>query len=230
VITDKSEGAFESVKFRELDEVCAAIAENPEDLVVVHGAGSFGHPQVKKYGIGDAFGVARVHISCLKLNEIFCSKLSDYGVAVIPLHPIELFRRQENELRCDIEKILEAAERGFLPVLHGDVIFCDEGFEVLSGDDIVVFLAERINASRVGFATDVEGILVGGKPVSFFNATMLEEIGGADYKADVTGGMRAKVEKLLKMRSPAEVYIFRGSGENVARFLKGEKVGTEVVR
>ncbi|WP_197030932.1 amino acid kinase family protein [Archaeoglobus fulgidus] len=48
VITDKSRGAFEKLKERELREVCRAISEKWRNLIVVHGAGSFGHPQRKK--------------------------------------------------------------------------------------------------------------------------------------------------------------------------------------
>ncbi len=230
VITDKSEGAFEKVRMDKLDEICRVIADFSGELILVHGAGSFGHPQVKKYGIEKPLGVSNVHLSCLRLNEMLCRKLVSFGVAALPIHPIEVFRKgRESEF---VDLVGEAVERGFLPVLHGDVVFAAKGYEVLSGDNIAVLLAEKLNASRIGFATDVEGILVGGKVVNVFDSSMMSELKGAEKKADVTGGMRGKVEKIVSLlnSSGCRAFIFRGNAENVAKFLRGERVGTEVVK
>ncbi len=40
-------------------------------------------------------------------------------------------------------------KNGFLPVLHGDVVFGEEKIEVLSGDDIVVHMAEAFKAKKL---------------------------------------------------------------------------------
>jgi isopentenyl phosphate kinase len=122
-----------------------------------------------------------------------------------------------------------------LPVLHGDVILntVSGEFEVLSGDEVVTFLCEKLPVSRVGFATDVEGIFVEGKIVRKFDRSLLEKIernGGENLKSDVTGEMTGKLSKIFKMKASCRVYIFKGDYENVAKFLRGEGVGTEIIR
>ncbi len=227
IITNKR--GFEELNEIALKEICVAIAANSKDLILVHGAGSFGHPHVKKFGISNSLSVARIHLACLKLSNAVCNTLADFGVAALPIHPLEFFRKVKGELVCNLDYITKALEAGFTPVLHGDVILSDDSFEVLSGDDIVIFLAEKFDAERIGFATDVEGVVVNGKIVNSFSAAMLSSIGESD-KPDVTGGMRAKLEKILNMHASCKAYIFKGTAENVAKFLNGEKVGTEVVR
>jgi isopentenyl phosphate kinase len=233
VITEKSKNVFEKVKAENIREICEAIAEKPENLIVVHGAGSFGHPYVEKYDLKnkkDPLGVSATHLACLRLNEIFSRQLAELGVAVAPISPFNFFKKTP-ELECDVDFISSVVKEGFVPVLHGDMIYnCEtRKFEVLSGDEIVVFLAERLEVDRVGFATDVEGIMYHGEILKIFDASMLESIGFAGEKADVTGGMRGKVEKILRMRRCCEVYIFKGNRESVVRFLKGYEVGTRVM-
>jgi isopentenyl phosphate kinase len=228
VITDKDEGAFEKLNRDALKEVCRAISESWDGLIVVHGAGSFGHPHVKKYGL-NTLGASKVHLACLRLSEHFCSTLVEFGVAALPIHPMTFYTRT-SDLECNVEYITRALNSGFLPVLHGDVIFGKDGIEVLSGDDIVIHLAECIKPSRIGFATDVDGVLLKGKVVERLDIETVERIGyEGREKTDVTGGMLNKIRKVFSMNHRCEVFIFRGDYGNLKRFLKGEKVGTEVV-
>lgn len=225
VITDKSEGAFEKLKQNAVKDVCRAISENWDNLVVVHGAGSFGHPHVRKYGL-DPLGASKVHLACVRLSELFCSALSDLGVPAMPIHPMNFCTFG---LECDviIKKVLKY---GFLPVLHGDVVLGRRGVEVLSGDDIVLYLAEKLRAYSIGFATDVDGVLINGRVVRRLSAEMVDEIGEeGDGKVDVTGGMLKKIRKIFCMRYKCKVFVFRGNYINISKFLNGEKVGTEVM-
>lgn len=223
MITDKSEGAYEKLKEAELKEVCRAISENWKNLILVHGAGSFGHPHVRKFGLS-SLGASKVHLGCLRLSERFCSALTEFDVPAYPIHPFLAYTA----------KIVEKALRnGFLPVLHGDVVM-NERIEVLSGDDIVVHLAEAFKAGRIGFATDVDGVYdLNGNVVEKLDRTLLEkmlaEIGENKGKEDVTGGMLRKLQRLYEMGHKCSAYVFRGSYENLKKFLQGEKVGTEVI-
>ncbi len=125
-------------------------------------------------------------------------------------------------------------KNGFLPVLHGDVVFGEEKIEVLSGDDIVVHMAEAFKAKKIGFATDVEGIFdFDGSIVDRLDRSLLEEMiaRGAETKEkeDVTGGMLRKLQRLYEMGHKCKAYVFKGNYENLKKFLQGEKVGTEVI-
>ncbi|RLI83501.1 hypothetical protein DRP04_01250 [Archaeoglobales archaeon] len=226
VVTDKTR--FESLKERNILSICNVISKSYRDLILVHGAGSFGHPHVKKYGISSEIGAAKVHVACLKLNNIICQNLVDFGVPAFPIHPFEVFKKDGGEVSCDLDAIVSTLKFG-LPVLHGDVIRSGSKFEVISGDDIVVFLAERLDAEKIGFACETD-ILIDRKKVEIFKPSMLEKVGHAEGKIDVTGGMRSKIEKILSMKLECDAYIFKGTPENVAKFLRGEVVGTRIVK
>lgn len=211
VITRKE--GYEEINESAIEEVCSAIAKNYNNLILIHGAGSFGHPHVKKFCLSNAIAVAKIHNACVRLNEIFCRRLIEYGVPAVGVHPMS----------CSYELIPRMLEKGLLPVLHGDVT---PEFRVLSGDEIAVHLAELFNATRVGFATNVDGVFVNGKVVEKFRREMVaDSIDGED----ITGKMRGKLEKIFSLRRNCRVFIFKGEREKIRRFLLGNEVGTEVV-
>lgn len=231
IITEKRKDVFEKANEDAIEELCEAIARKPENLILIHGAGSFGHPYVEKFRLREeknVYGVSLTHLACSRLNGLICQTLSKFGVSPLPIHPITFFKKI-GSLQCDLDFILKAVDEGFLPVIHGDMIFCDGKFEVLSGDDIAIHLAEKLSIDRLGFATDVEGILIDGKLVKKLDYSLIEKIGEAEGKSDVTGGMKGKVNKIFSMKKRCEVYIFKGDKESVARFLNGEVVGTQVI-
>jgi len=235
VITDKSPGTFDVAKMDEIEKVAKEIASNPENLIIVHGVGSFGHPYVEKYKLKerkDLRGVVETHLACKRLNSMLCEALLDAGVNAAPIHPFSAFRVAER-LEFDVDFILSLLNNGMLPVIHGDMVYnrLKDSFDVVSGDRIVSELAEVLEVERVGFATDTDGILVDGKVVEEVNSENLDEvlksIGEAGSKSDVTGGMRGKVLSMLQI--PAEVFIFSGlKSGNIIKFLKGERVGTRL--
>uniref|UniRef100_A0A7J2TJJ2 Isopentenyl phosphate kinase n=1 Tax=Archaeoglobus fulgidus TaxID=2234 RepID=A0A7J2TJJ2_ARCFL len=210
VITKKD--GFEELNEAAVEEICSAISENYSNLILIHGAGSFGHPHVRIFGLETPISIARIHDSCVRLNLAFCRKLLDKNVPAVGLHPMS----------CDFEKIGKLLEKGFVPVLHGDVSL--DG--IISGDSIAVRLAEAFGAERVGFATNVDGIFVNGRVVEKFYPWMKPDMLGDD---DATGKMRGKLERIFSMKKKCRVFVFRGNGENVKKFLEGKEVGTEVI-
>ncbi len=237
VITDKSPGTFDVAKRDEIDKVVKEIASNPENLIIVHGVGSFGHPYVEKYKLKerkDLRGVVETHLACKRLNSMICEDLLDVGVNAAPIHPFSAFRVAER-LEFDVDFILSLLDNGMLPVIHGDMVYnrLKDSFDVVSGDRIVSELAEVLEVERVGFATDTDGILVDGEVVDEVNSDNLDEvlknIGDAGSKSDVTGGMRGKVLSMLQISRKSEVFIFSGlKSGNITKFLKGERVGTRL--
>ncbi len=225
VITDKSPDSVNVAKFEMIEKIAKKIAENLKDkLILVHGVGSFGHPHVVKYGLlkkKNVKGVTITHLSCVSLNMIVCGYLSQYGLNPIPIHPLSTFRLIGGRLIFP-ENIEKLVDDGMIPVIHGDMVFSDGGFEVLSGDRIAVEIAKALKVSRVGFATDVEGVIVDGKVMEEIESA--ESVGLAEGKEDVTGGMRGKVEMIL--RGGINAYVFHY--EDIDKFLKGERVGTLV--
>jgi isopentenyl phosphate kinase len=237
VITDKSPGVFERPRKREIKRIAREISSNPQNLILVHGAGSFGHPYVEKYNLKskkDPRGITVTHLACKRLNTMICDALVEEGVNAIPIHPFSALRyHQTLEVNGEFLRILLKNE--IVPVLHGDMVYnkLKNSFEVLSGDRIVFELAILFDIGRIGFATDMPGIILNGevKDELLVTPELIRLIDEANTKSDVTGGMRGKLESLLKVPESSEVLIFNGlESGNIQKFLDGKKVGTKLKR
>ncbi|WP_122089970.1 isopentenyl phosphate kinase [Halalkalicoccus subterraneus] len=231
VITDKDRE--ETVDGERLADLAGAIADQ-EDLVVVHGAGSFGHRYAAKHGVSrtegthDAAVVREIHGSMERLNERVLAALGAEGVPAVPVDPFSLaYRMRDGKLSLPLDGIETALGEGFVPVTYGDVISQQEkGATIISGDELVVSLAEGLGADRVGLCSTVPGVLDDADEV-ISEITSYDEV--ADYlgeseSTDVTGGMAAKVRALLALDAPASVF----GPEGIEGFLAGEDAGTRI--
>ena len=237
VITDKSPGVFEKARMDIIERIAEEISMKPENLILVHGAGSFGHPYVEKFNLRnrmDYKAVCLTHLACRRLNAILCNSLFEKGVNVIPFNPLSCMKVNK-KIDIDGTFLKSIVNEGLVPVTHGDMIYNrqNNAFEVLSGDKIVIEIAKMLNIRKIGFATDTEGLVVDGKVVekAKLNRELVEIVGNAEAKSDVTGGMRGKIETLLQLPKNSEVLIFSGFEKgNILKFLNNEKVGTELKR
>ena len=228
VITNKSR--IREAKMDVIDRIAKDIAEaKANNLILVHGAGSFGHPFVIKYRLKEVKnlkGVVEAHMSCKELNTLFCKAMLKYGLKPFPIHPLTTFKLSGGKILFDAEIFEKALDEGFIPVTHGDMVYDvkDRFFKVLSGDDITLEIAKVFKAEKVGFATDVEGVYVEGELRDVVTWKDLDKI-GLSKGIDVTGGMRSKVEKIL--RSSIKARIFGIS--KLREFLSCKDVGTLVI-
>ena len=200
-------------------------------LILVHGAGSYGHPQAKVYLASRAAKDALItHESAKELNRIVTSSLMEFGVNIMPIHPLSgvVFRGGEAKYKIK-EQIEVALEAGIVPVLHGDVIMDEkEGFRILSGDQLVVYAAKEFKASRVGVGTDVDGVLNDeGEVIRKIMPVDVDKMSlkGSEH-VDVTGGMKEKVHLLAKLASENNIpsVLFNASKEsNVYKFLTDDE-------
>lgn len=187
-------------------------------LVLVHGAGSFGHGPVER---GEP--PWRIHLSVLDLDRQVCDALVRADLSPVPVDPFS-----GGGLGGVVLPVRQVLAAGFLPVLYGAVVPSRNGFEVLSGDRIVSHLALALGARRVGMATDVEGILKGGRPLPVLGRG--ERVDFFPVEGDVTGAMEGKVRELRALaRRGVTAFVFSGRKPgNVRRFLAGRPVGTRV--
>lgn len=216
-ITDKTK--YATVNMDGLEAVSSAIRDawksGVRDIIVVHGAGSFGHPQVRKYNIGKGIsgesgvlGFASTHSSVSCLSSILVSALIKKGVPAVSLPPVALILQKNGRIVSFDEKPVRALlKSGYLPVLHGDMVLDSAlGGSVCSGDQIAAYLGK--NAERVIFASNVDGILVKGKVVPLITKKnikkIIKEISGVQG-IDVTGGMKGKVEELMRIKTQSYI-------------------------
>ncbi len=239
VITDKnSEDGLALME--EVERVAAEISGFDGKLIVVHGAGSFGHPQAKKYSLDRGFhaeGAVVTHKAVKFLNNIMVNALNGAGVNAVAVHPMGCVIASDGRIvDMFVDHILMMLDNGLVPVLHGDVVMDHvRGVSIVSGDQIVPYLAERFSASRIGLGSAANGVVDDdGKTISRIDTGNFDNIKsflGGSAGTDVTGGMLGKVLELLDLgtRAGSTSYIFNATiSGNVSRFLNGENIGTSI--
>ena len=222
VLTEKKREKQLSENF---SEILRRIENNPNG-VIIHGAGSFGHPPAEKHGIasGSRQGILETHRAIKQLNTKIVDELRDSGVKAVPVHPLSMsLRNPDTEMMVD--HVFQMLEEGFTPVLHGDGIVTEgKGFTVLSGDEILALIEKEAKTGNAGFCTSVKGVMDQ-------KGEVLDEINSmSDFHekkvegTDVSGGMKNKLEEIFEKQIEAQIF---GHGQ-LEKFLEGEKTGTQV--
>jgi isopentenyl phosphate kinase len=238
ILTDKNQEL--AARPNEISRVAREIASRPDDVVLVHGAGSFGHIPAKKYGLPQEFsrqGLRVTHSSVARLCELVVEALSLAGVDCLPVHPLSSLLLRDGRIDSFfMDPIKEMLKGGIMPVLHGDVAMDAAGkAAIVSGDQLVAYLAKTLRAEVVAVGSNVDGVLFSGRPLPRITRKELAVVGsaiGGSAGVDVTGGMRGKLLELLDLADLGiDSVIFNAGIEgNIARALKGECVGTRIGR
>ena len=151
-ITKKDQ--FETLKPDALEKTAQQIssalnADSPPSLVIVHGAGSFGHFQASRFKLssgGDevswTIGLAETRQSVLKLNAEVLSSMLKLRVpaSTVSLFPLcntrDLVLAEEGPL-LSIQNLIA---KNIVPILHGDVVLdYTRRCSVFGGDKIMLW-------------------------------------------------------------------------------------------
>jgi len=244
LITRKTE--VEKLRPKVIARLASEIAEIRDvRLVLLHGAGSFGHPGAHRFGLASApergiapdhraRGAAIVSAEVRRLHLALLRALIEAGARPFSVPMATHAQNREGTLvALDATPFEAALERAALPVAFGDVVPDDAwGFSILSADRIAVELAALLHPTRVVFATDVPGVLGPGKGrertvvPELTDAAVASLSEGAGPGRDVTGGIRGKA---LAMRSIAragvDAVLISGLTDGaVSRAIRGEAV------
>lgn len=251
VITDKHRElkAQMQVINRLADEIRKVDIQN---LIIVHGGGSFGHPPAEKYRIKEGFkkdsqrvGFSETHHVMTVLNGLFMDALIWRSIPAVSVTSSSCIMTKNGRIQRFEDAPLKALlEMGFIPVLYGDAVLDTElGFTILSGDQIVSTLATRFNAERIIIGVDVDGLYDADpkvkKSARIFEHLTLKELKSLHSKLhkptghDVTGGMFGKIDELIPaIKQGIPTIIVNATKPNyIYKALKGEKVrGTLIER
>jgi isopentenyl phosphate kinase len=176
-----------------------------KDIVLVHGAGSFGHALVIEKGLHEVIDankfkdVFEVQNQCAKLCGFVVEALRKNGVNSQRVAPNKIIRSEKARIvDIDRQAITSLLDREITPVLHGDMVLDLEwNYSVVSGDQIISKLTNLAEFSVL--ATDVDGIIVDGKIIEKIDRKNFEQIKKhlrQSSSPDVTGGMLGKVSEL----------------------------------
>ncbi|MCX6694041.1 MAG: isopentenyl phosphate kinase [Methanomicrobiales archaeon] len=233
VVTSK--GLSGAIDTRTIDAIAGEVARRPDvPLLLVHGAGSCGHPEAARYGITGGInannrrGVGETHRAVRRLNDAVVTGLREHDVDAIGISPLGAYFIEDGDIvAATTEQLGVMIDLGIVPVLHGDVVMDrTRGASILSGDRLVRTLAPALGIQRVGLATDVAGVLSrDGEVIPNLTPGDLPSttIKGSTF-TDVTGGMAGKLSELVVLARegvPSEIFHVSRIGD----FLDGSPHG-----
>lgn len=226
VVTDKArEASFQRGTAKRL---VGEVARAQVPVVLLHGAGSFGHAIAARLGVGrgpveGAAGraaVSSVLASVGRLHAEVVSLADEAGLRPIGL-PLHVLARSEGDQLVDlpVSRIERLLAEGHTPVLHGTLVRDEDlGWRVVSADEVLQNLAEELEPRLAVFATDVDGVF--DRHPEAPGATLLTSLSAADAQRvaafeegpgeDVTGRMRGKLLRALAVAEVCPVRILNG--------------------
>ncbi len=222
-----------------------ALKEKRIKLILIHGAGAAGHQLAQKYGLQKGTkgnekklqGAFLSRFANQKLNVAVAEALYQGGLKVASIHTASAIVQKNGKItNCNLKIIKDALNEEIIPLLYGEMVFDDNlGMSICSGDAIVSFLAKKLNAKKVFFASDTDGIF-NKDPHIYKNAFLIKKLVIKDIKnkikladshnVDVTGGMRGKIANIedLMKKSVNSVKIFNGlNAENYKKAISNEE-------
>ncbi|NJD58249.1 MAG: isopentenyl phosphate kinase family protein [Anaerolineae bacterium] len=215
-------------------------------IILGHGAGSFGHVPASKYhtrqGIHSTeewLGFAEVWQEASELNRLVMQSLEQAGLPVMVFSPSATVISRDGKVAIwNLIPLRSSLEEGQLPVVYGDVVFdLMRGGTILSTEDLFSYLVPIFRPVLLLEA----GIEPGVWQDYPTNTRLLREITPQSFPiiqasvkgsatTDVTGGMLDKVHQVLTMveRVPglnASIFSAEPPG-SLLRALLGENMGT----
>jgi len=249
-ITDKAEEAQPRTDIinRLAEEIKRADLDN---LIVVHGGGSFGHPTAARYAIKDGYkedpaqkqGFAETHHMMTVLNGLVMDAMILHEIPAISIAPSSCMMTENGKVKVFDDTILQAyAKLVYTPIFYGDVVLDQKiGFTVLSGDQLVAYLALKYKATKIVIGTDTDGLFdsdpktnPNAKPFKKLNLKELKELQpklGKAQGTDVTGGMAGKIAELIPAIEAGTHVTITGATKvlSIYRALTDQSVlGTEI--
>jgi len=215
VITDK--GRYRTFDPGTAGRLAEEIAITGQDVILVHGAGSFGHLLAKEHrlhlGITDGsqlLGAAHVMSDVRELDLEVCRHMSAKGLRVVPLPPASCAIMRDGTLQdLDMKLFKDYLKLGMVPVTFGDVVRDEvRGLSICSGDQLMAALAREFRPDKVIFVTDVDGVFTAdptqntkAKLIETVDEKVLDSLPRTERNVDVTGSIFAKIRYMIDMAS-----------------------------
>jgi isopentenyl phosphate kinase len=245
LITDKK-SETPKADHNALGKISNILKDKNRKLIIVHGAGSYGHPIAKKYKIAEGLNdsqeqkeaIEETRNQVYELNQLLCKSLQEAGIrteSVIPSHSMQTkgARKIEN---FPVDEFERALKKGKVPVTFGDVTEdLVQGINILSGDVIMMELARIYKPSLAVFVMDYPGVMEdpgseNSKIIPLVNSETRGSIGkyyGKGDLMDVTGGLVGKLECAAEIAKHSQCWIT--SLDNLDNCLNGDLQGSRVV-
>lgn len=230
IIADKSKKYFFNQKV--MDRLSSEVKKANKELILVHGAGSFGHILAEEYNLNQGYenenqlkGFSLTHAMVQKLNSFVLSSLHDKGIAAVSISPHAILKLDDHKTsKMDYNIFKEYLDNGFTPVTFGDVVLDEKlVFSICSGDLLIQMLAEHFKPEKVIFALDEDGLYTSNPKIDR-NAEFIEKATIGELEnltttsntyADVTKGMKGKIETIKSIANLGiDTILLNGNKDN----------------
>lgn len=191
-----------------------------EKLVLVHGVGSFGHPPVIEHqlhkGLRDPaqlLALTATQNVVMELRLAIAAAFHEAAVPVCLMLPSSCMTAAGFALKNSfLDAVGGFNDIGMVPLLGGDILpDSDVGFSVYGGDQMAVAIALHFGASRLIFASEVDGIH-DRDPQKYEDTQRIERLSLAtvarsgvvldDHRqVDASGAMAGKLEAIKKAQA-----------------------------
>ena len=225
-----------------VDEIVYVLKKEEIDLVLINGAGPFGHYLVKEFLTNRNLQLNSVLESVEILNSFLVQKFKQRGKEVASIRPF--YTCKFNGSLC-LEKLwsmtTHALHKGKIVSTHGDIIPSTiktnlGNYSIISGDDLVVEISKLWKPEKVVVVTDVDGVFTNDPKlyddvdlIPVVKPETMKYIKFGNPRVDVTGGMESKVKKLFELaKLGIEPRIISGMKKNniTKVVLENKPVGT----
>ena len=248
LITKKDEQSVANTQIiRNLCSVIKSITEEGIQVIIVHGAGSFGHLKAKRWRLNEGYmpdfnlsndscssqleAVDDVRNDMLKLNALVLSELKQVGLHPLSHPPHEWASNLGPQFNGDLSRF-NSEDIETVHVSFGDVgnVNDERKFGILSGDDIVARLSIELPGieSLVFAMGGVDGLLKV-PPHLATDEDLIERWspnvtyeGEHQTDIDVTGGIGLKIQRgHLVAKNGVSVHLINGEfPERILHFVR----------
>jgi isopentenyl phosphate kinase len=246
VITDKAQK--QSFKTEIMNNLASQIKKADKEVIIIHGAGSFGHILAKEHNLNDGFfkdsqllGFSQTHSMVQKLSNLVIDCLNKHNIPAVAIPPHSILTLKDHKpAKMDFDIFSYYIKHGFTPVTFGDVAL-DESlrFSICSGDLLVELLTKHFKPDKVVFAIDEDG-LFSSNPKKDKNAKLIDKANVKDLEkltttldshADVTGGMAGKINtiKTISKQGIETILVNGNKPDRLYKVLIGEDCTKTVI-
>jgi isopentenyl phosphate kinase len=225
-----------------IEKTAEQLSNVNQGIVVVHGGGSYGHPLAKEYELHKGYrdvsqlqGLSQTRYSMTELNQLVVSCFIKRGIPAVSVQPSACFVCTNKRISSGfLEPVTRLLDLECVPVLYGDVVTDSElGFCILSGDQIISYLAETLKPEKVIFGLEVDGLYT--KDPKYEDAQLIQDISFSDLytisggeTGDVTKGMKGKLAEIGRIKG-IEVNLINLTREGtLKKAVNGEVEGTRI--
>ena len=219
-------GVEKSLNVPALKRLARELASYKGKLIIVHGAGSFGHTKAKRFGLDKgargskgALRAAEVQADVRELNLKVINALRNAGIPAMSVPPaLFLDQAAGKDISVCLDAFHDLLRGGYVPVTFGDVVLDKKwGASICSGDTLMEILAEEFKPDSAIFVTNVDGIfdrdpkLGKANLIKCIHVSSAPKVKGARSGSDVTGAMAGKLKSALDIaQSGTKVIVLNG--------------------